>query len=144
MDAERRCWGRERQLSAAEARLVTAQAQVREAEATYKKTADDVVRYKMLVDKDEIPRQQYDTAVSIANSAKATVDARRAAVTEAEQNVRVAQSAIDQANATNCAGGCLHPIGDDRAATGGHQPGARQIRASPGGAKSGCWWNRPG
>jgi membrane fusion protein (multidrug efflux system) len=99
VDASAALLGSERQLSAAEARLVTAQAQVREAEATYKKNADDVTRYKMLVAKDEISQQQYDTAVSTADSAKATVDARRAAVAEAEQNVRVAQSAIEQANA---------------------------------------------
>jgi membrane fusion protein, multidrug efflux system len=91
--------GAERQLSAAQARLITAQANVREAEATYKKSADDVTRYKTLVDKDEISRQIYDTTVNIANSAKATIDARQAAVTEAEDNVRVAQAAIDQANA---------------------------------------------
>jgi len=99
VDADASLVGAQRQLSAAEARLVTAQAQVREAEATYKKTADDVARYRTLVAKDEISQQQYDTAVSTADSARATVDARRAAVTEAEQNVRVAQSAIDQAGA---------------------------------------------
>ena len=99
VDAAAALAGAERQLSAARARLVTAQANVREAEATHKKDADDVVRYKMLVDKDEISRQIYDTAVNIADSENATVDARRAAVTEAEDNVRVAQSAIDQANA---------------------------------------------
>jgi membrane fusion protein (multidrug efflux system) len=88
-----------RQLSAARARLITAQANVREAEANHKKVADDVVRYKLLVDKDEIANQIYDTAVNTANSASATVDARRAAVVEAEDNVRVAQSAVDQANA---------------------------------------------
>ena len=99
VDAAAALVGAERQLSAARARLITAQANVREAEATYKKNADDVVRYKKLVDKDEISEQIYDTAVNIANSANATVDARRAAVTEAEDNVRVAQSAIDQANA---------------------------------------------
>jgi membrane fusion protein (multidrug efflux system) len=91
--------GAQLQLSAARARLITAQANVREAEATYKKNADDVVRYKMLVDKDEIAYQIYDTALNTANSANATVDARRAAVAEAEDNVRVAQSAVDQANA---------------------------------------------
>ena len=91
--------GAERQLSAARARLVTAEANVREAQATYKKNADDVVRYKKLVDKDEISEQIYDTALNTANSANATVDARRAAVAEAEDNVRVAQSAVDQANA---------------------------------------------
>lgn len=91
--------GAQRQLSAARARLVTAQANVREAEATYKKNADDVVRYKMLLDKDEVAEQIYDTAVNTANSANATIDARRAAVVEAEDNVRVAESAVDQANA---------------------------------------------
>src|SRR6202163_2683945 len=53
--------GSERQLPAARARLDSAQAQVREAEANLKKTSDDVTRYKMLVDKNEIPRQQYET-----------------------------------------------------------------------------------
>jgi len=99
VDASAALLGAQRQLSAAEARLVTAQAQVREAEANSKKAADDVARYKLLIAKDEIPQQQYDTSVSLADSAKATVDARRAAVAEAEQNVRVAQSTIDQADA---------------------------------------------
>ena len=99
LDAVAGLVGAQRQLSAAQARLDTAQAQVREAEATYKKTTDDVARYKMLVAKDEIPQQQYDTAVSTADSAKATVDARRAAVNEAEQNIRVAQSSVEQASA---------------------------------------------
>ena len=91
--------GAQRQLSAAQARLDTAGAQVREAQSTYKNTMDDVARYKLLVAKDEIPRQRYDTAVSISESAKATVDARQATVVEAEQTIRVAQAAIDQANA---------------------------------------------
>ena len=98
-DAEAARLGAERQLSAAQARLDTAQAQVREAQSTYKNTVDDVARYKLLIAKDEIPRQRYDTSVSISDTAKATVDARQAAVLEAEQNVRVAQAAIDQANA---------------------------------------------
>jgi membrane fusion protein, multidrug efflux system len=99
VDAVAALAGAQRQMSAARSRLVNAQANVREAEATYKKIADDVVRYKLLVDKDEISQQIYDTAVNSANSASATIDARRAAVTEAEDNVRVAQSAVDQASA---------------------------------------------
>jgi membrane fusion protein (multidrug efflux system) len=91
--------GAQRQLSAARSRLITAEANVREAEATYKKNEDDVVRYKMLVDKDEIAYQIYDTALNTANSANAAVDARRATVAEAEDNVRVAQAAVDQASA---------------------------------------------
>ena len=90
--------GSQRQLSAARDRLESAQALVRDAEANVKKTSDDVARYKLLVDKNEIPRQQYDTAVAQAASAQATADARQAAVREAEQNIAVAQSAVDQAN----------------------------------------------
>lgn len=98
-DAEAALLGAQRQLSAAQARLDTAQAEVREAQSTYKNTADDVARYKLLIAKDEISQQRYDTAVSISNTAKATVDARQATVAEAEQNVSVAQAAIVQANA---------------------------------------------
>jgi membrane fusion protein (multidrug efflux system) len=89
--------GSERQLSAARDRLETARAEVREAQANVKKTSDDVARYKLLVDKNEIPRQQYDTAVAEAAAAQATLDARNASVGEAEQNIVVAQSAVDQA-----------------------------------------------
>jgi membrane fusion protein (multidrug efflux system) len=89
--------GAQRQLSAARARLVTAQAQVREAAANVKKTSDDVVRYKLLVDKNEIPRQQYETAVDDAAAARATLDARDSAVLEAEQNIAAAQASVDQA-----------------------------------------------
>jgi membrane fusion protein, multidrug efflux system len=85
--------GAQRQLGAAHDRLASAEALVRDAEANLKKTNDDVARYKLLVDKNEIPRQQYDTAVALAASALATLDSRKAAVREAE-----AQSAIDQAN----------------------------------------------
>ncbi len=93
--------GAQRQLTAARARLDSAQAQVREAEANDQKANDDVARYKMLVDKNEIPRQQYETAVSAAAAAQAALDARRASVREADDNVAVAQSAVDQANQHN-------------------------------------------
>ena len=98
-DANAALAGAERQLNAARARLDTAKAQVREAEANYQKDRDDVVRYKLLVDKEEISRQQYDTAVSTADAAKATIDARTAAVAEAEQNIRAAQSVVEEASA---------------------------------------------
>jgi len=90
--------GAERQFNAAQARLESAQAQVREAVANLTKAVDDEHRYKLLVDKDEIPRQTYDTAVSVAQAAQAELDARKAAVGEAEQNIVVAQSQVDQAN----------------------------------------------
>jgi membrane fusion protein (multidrug efflux system) len=90
--------GSQRLLTAARARLDSAQAQVREAEANFKKASDDVTRYKLLVDKNEIPRQQFETAVSAAAAAQAALDARGASVREADQNIAVAQSAVDQAN----------------------------------------------
>ena len=98
-DAEASLVATQRKVSAAQARLDTAAAQVREAQSTFKNTADDVARYKLLIAKDEIPQQRYDTAVSISDTARATLDARRAALVEAEQNVRVAQAATDQAEA---------------------------------------------
>jgi membrane fusion protein (multidrug efflux system) len=91
--------GSQRQFDAAQARLETARAQVREAEANLTKASDDARRYKLLVDKDEIPRQQYDTAVSAAAAAQAALDARKAGVGEAEQNIVAAQSVVDQARA---------------------------------------------
>ena len=90
--------GAQRQLGAARDRLASAEALVRDAEANVKKTSDDVARYKLLVDKNEIPRQQYDTAVAQAASAEATLDSRKAAVREAEQNIAVAESSIEQAS----------------------------------------------
>jgi membrane fusion protein (multidrug efflux system) len=98
VDATAFVLGSQRQLTAARARLEAAQAQVREAEANYKKASEDVARYKLLVDKNEIPRQQYDTSVTTAAAAQAAIDARSAAVHEAEQNIVVAQSAVEQAN----------------------------------------------
>jgi membrane fusion protein, multidrug efflux system len=89
--------GAERQLAAAQARLESTRAQVREAEANLIKAGDDARRYQLLVDKDEIPRQQFDTAVSAKAAAQAALDARTAGVREAEQNIVVAQSAVEQA-----------------------------------------------
>jgi membrane fusion protein (multidrug efflux system) len=98
-DAQAGLVAAQRELKAAEARRDTAEAQVREAEANYKKAADDVARYKLLVDKEEISQQQYVQAVQAAAAAKATVAARVAAVNEALQNVKVAAAAIQQAQA---------------------------------------------
>jgi len=97
-DANAFLLGAERQLDAARTRLTAAHAQVREAEANLTKANDDVRRYKLLVDKDEISRQQYDTAVQAAAAQAAILDDRRAGVNEAQQNIIVAQSVVDQAN----------------------------------------------
>jgi membrane fusion protein (multidrug efflux system) len=70
---------------------------VNEAQANYKKAADDAARYKQLVDKDEISRQTYDQAEQTAEAAKATVAAQNAAVLEARHNAGAAEAAMEQA-----------------------------------------------
>jgi multidrug resistance efflux pump len=87
----------QRQFEAAEARLKAAEAQVNEAEANYKKAADDEARYKLLVDKDEIARQMYDTAAEMAAANKATVASRMASVSDARQSAAAAEAAVKQA-----------------------------------------------
>lgn len=89
--------GAQRQLGAAAARLESARAQVLEAEANEMKARDDESRYRLLVVRDEISRQQFTTAQSAEAAARAAVQAQRAAVAEAEQNIQVAESSVDQA-----------------------------------------------
>ncbi|HTQ58076.1 MAG TPA: HlyD family secretion protein [Bryobacteraceae bacterium] len=89
----------QRQLNAFQARQETSEAQVGEAQANYKKAADDTARYKLLVAKDEISQQIYDQSDQTTAAAKAAVTARTAAVNEARQNVSVAEAAIEQAKA---------------------------------------------
>jgi membrane fusion protein (multidrug efflux system) len=80
----------------AERDLVAAQGRLREAEANYTKAREDVARYKALVDKDEIPRQIYDQAVSSANAMQAGVDANRAAAEASQKLVDQRQSQLLQ------------------------------------------------
>jgi len=89
----------ERELDAARARLVTAQARQREADANAAKAARDVERLRGLVAKDEIPQQQFDTAVAAADVQKAAADSARSQVAEAEAGIRVTESKVTQARA---------------------------------------------
>src|SRR5260370_15214823 len=52
----------------------------------------------MLVEQTELPRRKSETGVSAAAAAQAALDARRASVREADQNIAVAKSDVDQAN----------------------------------------------
>jgi len=89
----------ERFLAVAQARITTAQANVKVAEANSLRTEQDVNRYKALVAKDEISRQQYDQAASTLAAAKATIEAQKAAVIEAQQSVTAAEVAVEQSKA---------------------------------------------
>jgi membrane fusion protein, multidrug efflux system len=89
----------QKEVDAAHARLATAHARVREAQANATKTARDVERLRGLLAKDEVPQQQFDTAVAAAESAKAAADSAVSQVAEAEAGIRVAESRLVQARA---------------------------------------------
>jgi membrane fusion protein (multidrug efflux system) len=89
----------QRQVDAANARLASAKAQLAQAEANNNRAQKDLVRYKELVQKDEISQSQYDAYLASAQASAAQVDTARAVVNEAAHNVDVAQAAIAQAKA---------------------------------------------
>jgi membrane fusion protein (multidrug efflux system) len=85
--------------AAAERQFEAAQASLRQAEANDLKAQDDVIRYKPLAAKDEIPQQQYTTAVSSQQASAAAVEASRAAAAAAQDAVTQARAKITQAQA---------------------------------------------
>ena len=86
-------------IAAARQQFSAAKAQLAEAEANNVKAQNDLVRYKQLVDKQEISEQQYDQAVAAAHAGTASVDAARASASAADHQVRQAQSRLLQAQA---------------------------------------------
>ncbi len=126
-DATAQVSGAEQALGAARARLKTTEANVRMAEANANKSAQDVERYKTLVARDDIPRQQYEQAVADAEAARANVDAQKAAVTEAQQNVLTAEKNVDQARAK---------VGQADATIEGAMTGPQQVKSSEARAES--------
>jgi membrane fusion protein (multidrug efflux system) len=85
--------------TAAERQFEAAQASLRQAEANDLKAQDDVARYKPLAAKDEIPQQQYTTAVNSERASAAAVEAARAAAAAAEEAVTQARAKVAQAEA---------------------------------------------
>ena len=84
-------------IAAARQQHSAALAELAQAEANNVKAQEDLLRYKQLVDKQEISQQQYDQAVATAKSSAASVDAAKASAAAAEQKVAQAQSQLDQA-----------------------------------------------
>jgi len=89
----------EREVEAARARRVSAEARLREVEATAAKAARDVERLRGLLAKDEIPQQQFDATTAAAAAQKAAGEAARSQVVEADAGIRVAESRLVQARA---------------------------------------------
>jgi len=86
-------------IAGARQQLVAAQAQVAEAEANNVKAQNDLVRYKQLIDKQEISQQQYDQAVAAAKASAASLEAARATADAAAAQVEQAQGKLLQASA---------------------------------------------
>jgi membrane fusion protein, multidrug efflux system len=76
-----------------------AKAQLQEAEANNVKAQNDLVRYKQLVDKQEISQQQFDQATAAAKASAASVEAAKASADAAQQQVTQAQGRLVQAQA---------------------------------------------
>ena len=83
----------------AQRQLEAAQARVAQAEANNVKAQADLERYKPLVEKDVISKQQFDAAVAAAAADQADVANAHATQQAAEDAVRVARDKVAQAQA---------------------------------------------
>ncbi len=89
----------ERELDAAKARVTAAEAHQREKQADATRAQLDVERFRGLVAKDEISRQQFDNAVASGDSARAAAEAAAADVAAAQNAVALAVGRITHAHA---------------------------------------------
>src|ERR1700722_19047761 len=86
-------------IAAARQQFEAAKSQIAEAEANNVKAQADLVRYKQLIDKQEISQQQYDQAVASAESSAATLRASRSNADALAAQVEQAQAKLQQASA---------------------------------------------
>jgi membrane fusion protein, multidrug efflux system len=87
-------------ISAAQQQLDAAEAQLLQAQANDVKAQNDLVRYKQLVDKQEISQQLYDQAVAAAAANAAGVAGAKASAAAASQQVTQARSRLITAQAS--------------------------------------------
>src|SRR5579863_8061099 len=86
-------------IAAARQQYTAANAQLAAAEANNVKAQNDQVRYKQLVDKQEVSEQDYDQAVATARADAAAVDAGRATASATEHQVTQAEARLASAEA---------------------------------------------
>ena len=84
----------------AQQQLEAAHARVAQAQATFTKALADLDRYKPLVEKDVISKQQYDAAVAAADAGRAAVADARATEQAASGGIRVAREREASAQAS--------------------------------------------
>jgi membrane fusion protein (multidrug efflux system) len=86
-------------ITSAEQQYEVTKAQLSEAQANDVKAQNDLVRYKQLVDKQEISQQQYDSAVAAAKASTATVVGAQSSAASAAQQITQAKTKLAQAEA---------------------------------------------
>jgi membrane fusion protein, multidrug efflux system len=86
-------------LAGAQKQLVAAQARVAQAQANATRAAADLERYRPLVEKDVISKQQFDAAVASAAATKAELAGAEATQQAAEEAIRQARERQTQAEA---------------------------------------------
>ena len=84
---------------AAEKQFQEAEARLTQTEANDVKIQDDLERYRQLIRKNEISRQQYDQAVAASKASAADVAGAQAGVAAADQQVTQARSRMQDAEA---------------------------------------------
>jgi membrane fusion protein (multidrug efflux system) len=85
-------------VAAAERDHAAALSQLQAAEANNAKAQADVARYKLLVDKEEVARAEYDQVVATAKALAASVDSARASAESAQEVVNQREAILQQAN----------------------------------------------
>jgi membrane fusion protein (multidrug efflux system) len=88
-------------VAGAEKQLAAATAQLDEAQANDVKAQNDLVRYKMLVEAEEVSWQVYDNALAAARASTAGVTGARANVEAARHSVEQARSVLASAQASH-------------------------------------------
>lgn len=86
-------------INSARARLTASNAALAEAQANFVKAQKDLTRYKNLVDKDEISKQDYDSAIANAEASSARVESARADVLGAQHALDQAVAQLEEARA---------------------------------------------
>jgi len=91
--------GSHAQVEQAQKQFQASQARVAQADANNIKAQADLARYRPLVEKDVISKQQFDAAVAAADAAKASLADAQASQQAAEDGVRVARDRETQSRA---------------------------------------------
>lgn len=84
---------------AAQGKVTAANATLQQRQANYVKSQKDLARFKDLVQKDEISKQDYDAAVAAAASDAAQVDSAKADIVTAQRNYDQALAELGEARA---------------------------------------------